>query len=85
MSLGAILVGVAIAAVTMAYIARPFRAATPDVAALIEAWVRAVAAAAPAAARAEVNFCPQCGRRVAPDHRFCPGCGKRLPLDEDVV
>jgi hypothetical protein len=26
-----------------------------------------------------VNFCPQCGRQVAPDDRFCAGCGTRLP------
>ena len=26
----------------------------------------------------EVNFCPQCGRQVAPDDRFCSGCGKQL-------
>lgn len=83
MSLGAILVGTAIAAVTIAYIARPFRAAVPDVDTLIEAWVRA-AAAPPASARTEINFCPQCGRQVAPDHHFCPGCGARLP-DEDAV
>jgi rubrerythrin len=25
-----------------------------------------------------INFCPQCGRRVASDHRFCPGCGTKL-------
>lgn len=25
------------------------------------------------------NFCPQCGRRIEPDHRFCPGCGSPLP------
>lgn len=31
-----------------------------------------------AAERDVVNFCPQCGRRVAEDHRFCPGCGARL-------
>jgi hypothetical protein len=27
---------------------------------------------------AAVNFCPQCGRQVAPDDRFCSGCGTRL-------
>jgi len=25
-----------------------------------------------------VNFCPYCGRRVAPDHVFCPRCGRQL-------
>jgi len=27
---------------------------------------------------APINFCPQCGRRVAADDRFCSGCGDRL-------
>ncbi|TFG69124.1 MAG: zinc-ribbon domain-containing protein [Anaerolineales bacterium] len=27
----------------------------------------------------QINFCPQCGRRVEVDHRFCPGCGTPLP------
>lgn len=25
-----------------------------------------------------INFCPQCGRRVAADDRFCSACGARL-------
>lgn len=25
-----------------------------------------------------INFCCQCGRRVAPGDRFCSGCGNRL-------
>ena len=90
MSLGAILVGLAIAGVTIAYIARPFRAAAaraaaPDVDRLIETWVRTIAAGSSSTARTGVNFCPQCGRQVAPDHRFCPGCGERLPIDEGVA
>jgi len=83
MSLGVILVGLAIAMVTIAYIARPFRAAAartaaPDVDQLIEAWVHSVAAASPSTAPAEGDFCPQCGRQVASDHHFCPACGERL-------
>lgn len=26
----------------------------------------------------KVNFCPQCGRKVAPKNKFCQGCGVRL-------
>lgn len=90
MSLGAIFVGIAVAVVTIAYIARPFRAAamhTPasDVDRLIETWVRAIADVSSSTTRTGINFCPQCGRQVAPDHRFCPGCGKRLPVNEDVA
>ncbi len=84
MSLGAILVGAAIAAMTIAYIARPFRAAALDEDTLIEAWVHAVAAASSASTSAGVDFCLQCGRQVAPDHRFCPGCGERLPREDAV-
>jgi membrane protease subunit (stomatin/prohibitin family) len=97
MSLGAILVGLAIAVVTGAYIARPFRAtAASQTDALIEAWIRATPVAAPGAAEAAaapetrapaseaVNFCPQCGRQVTADYRFCPGCGALLPCEENV-
>ena len=89
MSLEAILMGLAIAVATIAYIARPFRAAAravaPDVDQLIEAWVRSIAPDSSSTARAEVEFCPQCGRQIAPEHRFCPNCGERLPIDEGVA
>jgi len=101
MSLGSIFVGLAIALITVAYIARPFRAAAARTDALIETWVRAVAATpgdaadksiapdadAPAVAPlpTTVNFCPQCGQRVTKDYRFCPGCGARLPREEQAA
>ena len=124
MSLGSIFVGLAIVVIVIAYIARPFRAASSAASGtdkLIEAWVRAAPVAAPgaedigtvldadvatsvsvtpapvvvpqAAAQpvtpqpaaplaGDVNFCPQCGRRVTAEYRFCPGCGALLPHEE---
>ncbi len=26
----------------------------------------------------EINFCPQCGRKIDPENNFCTGCGMRL-------
>jgi hypothetical protein len=26
----------------------------------------------------QINFCPECGKRVAPKDNFCKGCGKKL-------
>jgi hypothetical protein len=26
----------------------------------------------------QINFCPQCGKKVAPNNRFCQGCGMNL-------
>lgn len=53
MSLGSIFVGLAIAVIVIAYIARPFRAASGAAASrtdkLIEAWVRAATVPTPAA------------------------------------
>ncbi len=90
MTLGAVLIGIAVALVVVAYLARPFREERRSAEAQIEAWVaearRSSREAPPTAAEPappstpsdEVNFCPQCGRKVAPDHRFCPGCGYSL-------
>jgi len=33
----------------------------------------------------QINFCPQCGRRVTREYRFCPGCGARLPIEESAA
>jgi hypothetical protein len=123
MSLGSILVGLAVAVIVIAYIVRPFRAASGAAVSrtdkLIEAWVRATPTVAPSgpsgvedsapAPRAavstpmpmtsvpvvppssvplssgEVNFCPQCGRRVTAEYRFCPGCGALLPREEGAA
>jgi membrane protease subunit (stomatin/prohibitin family) len=99
MTLGAVLIGIAVALVVVAYLARPFREERQSAGAQIEAWVAEARRASeeapsspaepsaptveaaqpsPSTASDEVNFCPQCGRKVAPDHRFCPGCGYSL-------
>ena len=88
MGIGSILVGVALALLVGAYLARPFRRPEADPDRAIERWVAQARAAAQASGRAElslpageeepVNFCPQCGRRVGPDDRFCAGCGTPL-------
>ncbi len=77
--MGSILVGIAVALVVGAYIARPFRVAGEgvEVERTIEGWVARVRAEGRRSPEA-VNYCPQCGRRVGPDDRFCPGCGTRL-------
>ena len=99
MSIGSILVGIAVLAVVVAYLARPFRPAdSASIDRTIETWVRQVqdeeldpseraqeehagdgmapAGAEPAAR--SVNYCSQCGQRVASDDRFCSSCGARL-------
>jgi hypothetical protein len=87
MSIGSLLIGLALALVVGAWLARPFRrAADPD--REIEVWVAQVRAQAqspsftarqeeePGPAREEeVNFCPRCGRPVGPEDRFCARCG----------
>jgi len=82
-SLGSVLLGMAVALVVGAYLARPFRMvnkyATLD--RDIEAWVAQVRAAELAEGEKAVNYCPKCGRRVGPDDHFCPGCGTRLQRD----
>lgn len=92
MSIGSILVGIALTLVTGAYLARPFRTATVDLDRAIETWVAEVRAERQRSggtkeqkseeAEEKVNYCSQCGRRVGPGDRFCAGCG--TPLREDV-
>ncbi|MBC7228489.1 MAG: zinc ribbon domain-containing protein [Thermoflexales bacterium] len=85
MSFGSLLIGLALALIVGAWLARPFRrAGDPDRA--IEHWVaqaRAARREPPAAAEAspeeeEIRFCPRCGRRVGPEDRFCARCGAPL-------
>jgi hypothetical protein len=87
MSVGSILVGIALILGVGAYLARPFRRGRVDLDRAIEAWVsqireveRGGKAAAEAAASAveEASYCAQCGRRIGPDDRFCAGCGRPL-------
>jgi hypothetical protein len=89
MSIGSILVGVALVLGVGAYLARPFRRGRVDLDRAIETWVSQVrvgeggeetaAEAAASAVEGAVNYCAQCGRRLGPDDRFCAGCGKPLP------
>jgi hypothetical protein len=91
MSLNAILVGIGLLVVVVAYVARPFRTASnganPQRA--IEFWVAQILEgeglspgvgepAGPDAGPDAINYCPECGRRVAGGDRFCSGCGTRL-------
>jgi ribosomal protein L32 len=94
MTIGALLIGLAAAILAVSYIARPFQRERPaNLEETIDRWVaeakresspRRAAPPSPqpkAATEADeepINFCPQCGRRVAPEHRFCPGCGTEL-------
>jgi hypothetical protein len=89
MSIGSVLVGVAVALIVGAYLARPFRVVNVNAdedANLdrdIEAWVaqarsRGTGISSVEADSEPVNFCFECGRRVGPDDRFCAGCGTRL-------
>ncbi len=81
MSIGSVLVGIALTLSVVAYLARPFRAshAEADWDRAIEAWVAQVRAEGEVeSADGGMNYCSQCGRRVGPDDRFCAGCGTRL-------
>jgi len=81
MSIGSVLVGIAVALVAGTYLARPFRSARVDLDRAIEVWVAQVCADGQGSRGAEeqaVNYCSQCGRRVGPDDRFCAGCGAPL-------
>jgi hypothetical protein len=91
MSLGTVLFGVSLLMVVVAYVTRPFRAATDamDPHRAIEFWVAQIRegqepgmeAGKPAGPDLDAqgtNYCPDCGRRVAAGDRFCSGCGKRL-------
>ena len=67
MDIGSIVVGVAVALVVGAYLARPFRTTEADLDQSIDAWgtqVRAEGAAARLTDRRPepMNFCPQCGK-----------------------
>ena len=75
MSVGSVLVGVGIALVVAAYLARPFRVARSgaDLDRVVEIWVGQVRAMGDEARR-----CTQCGRRAGRDDRFCAACGVGL-------
>ncbi|MFL7793705.1 MAG: zinc ribbon domain-containing protein [Anaerolineae bacterium] len=76
MSIGSILVGVAVLLFLAAYVARPFRRAEVDLDALIEARVARVRRERSDGA----HLCPHCGHHAGTGDRFCAGCG--MPLQE---
>jgi hypothetical protein len=91
MSIGALFVGVALAVVVVAYVARPFRMATKEVdpQKAIESWVARIREEQEANVEAiepagkdlhpdRIKYCPACGRQVGADDQFCSGCGVRL-------
>ena len=91
LSVGSILVGIALSIIVAAFVARPFRPKQGmDFDRATEVWVSRARAARelppeeeasatpPADEEEPVNFCSKCGRRVTPEDRFCPGCGKSL-------
>lgn len=77
MSIGSVLVGIALVLIVAAYLARPFRRVEADPDRAIEVWVAQVRAERETES-VMVNYCPQCGRRLGPNDRFCAGCGTRL-------
>jgi len=72
---GSLLAGAALAIVTVAYVARPFRAARrEDLGRSIERWVAEVDLPQPVEGHDD-RYCRQCGQALPPDSRFCPNCG----------
>jgi hypothetical protein len=91
MSIGTVLVGIALLIVLVAYVARPFRTATEgvDPETAIEFWVAQIReeqnaaqdtgqSTGPGLHADRINYCPACGRRVSSNDRYCSGCGTRL-------
>jgi len=85
MGIGSVLVGIAVAMVLVAYLARPFRRARANVHLdrEIEARVARVRAErekaqGDTAAEERTAYCPQCGHRAGPDDLFCARCGTQL-------
>jgi tRNA(Ile2) C34 agmatinyltransferase TiaS len=85
MSIGSILVGIAVAMVVVAYLARPFRRARANVhpdreieAGVAQLRAEMEKAQGDTAAEERTACCPQCGRRAGPGDRFCARCGTQL-------
>jgi hypothetical protein len=76
MSVGSILVSVAVLLFLAAYVALPFRRAEVDLDKFIEARVARIRRERDDGARP----CPHCGHYAGTDDRFCAGCG--MPLQE---
>lgn len=73
MSGGSLLVGAALALVSAAFVARPFRPPRGnDLDSTIQRWVSQVRSAR---STAEPRYCRQCGQALDADDRFCSACG----------
>lgn len=83
MGIGSILVAIALALVVGAYLARPFRKAGTDADRAIEMWVAQARAEGGVGEETQAQYCPHCGRRVAPGDLFCARCGAGLRGGED--
>ncbi|MGD1992189.1 MAG: zinc-ribbon domain-containing protein [Anaerolineae bacterium] len=85
MSIGSILVGVAVALLVAAYLARPFRPtrAGGDIDRSIETWVARAQSDVPAELELEPerSLAPQ-REEVAEPVNFCPQCGRRVGPDD---
>jgi hypothetical protein len=92
MSIGSVLVGIAVTLIVGAYLAQPFRTVAvskkTNLDRDIETWVAQARSRGTEIGSVEVdteepmNFCFKCGRRVVPGDRFCPGCGTRLVRED---
>jgi hypothetical protein len=78
---GALLVGLALAIVVAAYLARPFRPRR-DGEWAVEAWV--ARARATREEGGEGRLCPRCEVPLETGHRFCPQCGASLGANGEV-
>jgi tRNA(Ile2) C34 agmatinyltransferase TiaS len=81
MTIGSVLVGVALVVAVASYLIRPFRVArsAAERDREIETWVAQVRAERLEAARPMPPRCGQCGRPADSDAACCAGCGTRLP------
>jgi DNA-directed RNA polymerase subunit RPC12/RpoP len=80
MDIGTLLLMLAIATLTIAFILQPlFARRSPQRDELIAHWVEEIGWEH---TQPEADIvCPQCGRAVRAGDRFCPSCGTRLKED----
>lgn len=80
MDLGTLLLMLAIATLTVAFILQPlFAKAKPERDELIAHWIKEISAADNSQDCDAV--CPECGQAVRTSDRFCAACGARLKED----
>ena len=85
MSIGSILVGVSVALLVAAYLARPFRPtrAGDDVDRMIETWVTRARSEVPTEPELEPERMPSpAPQATAEPVNFCPQCGRRVGPDD---